>query len=349
MGWVCCVTRKPDFFIVGAPKCGTTALTQYLSAHPDIFMARKEMHHFGNDLHFGAQFYRRDAAAYLAEFQEWQNQARAGEASVWYLYSKTAAAEIKAFNPDARVIIMLREPVDMLHSLFYQFRFDGNEPLDNFERALAAEGDRHEGRRIGRQTYLVQGLFYRETIRFAEQVKRYFDAFGRDRVHIVLYDDLIADVAGVYRRTLEFLEVDARFGPDNFKAVNNNKFIRNRMLRALFNDRFVRSTILAIRPCLPRPIFSGMQKLDAALRGLNSRAAKRPPLSTEFQRQLRAEFAREVDRLGELLGRDLSHWHHGRRTPAEPCRPSPSKACLPEQLLLQTAADHPVATLKSQT
>src|SRR5579859_908594 len=139
-------TVRPNFFIVGAPKCGTTALNHYLSAHPEIFMAKKEMHHFGADLKFGPQFFRRDRAEYLAEFAGGQGRKRVGESSVWYLFSREAAAELKAFNPEARVIIMLREPVAMLHSLFHQFRADGNEPLLVFEEALAAEKEGRERR-----------------------------------------------------------------------------------------------------------------------------------------------------------------------------------------------------------
>src|SRR5262249_13384323 len=91
---------RPDFFIVGAPRSGTTAMAQFLSGHPDIFMARKEMHVFGADLRFGRRFYRRDLPTYLAEFRG-HGRRRAGEASVWYLFSAQAAAEIKRFNPEA--------------------------------------------------------------------------------------------------------------------------------------------------------------------------------------------------------------------------------------------------------
>jgi hypothetical protein len=162
--------RKPDFFIVGAPKCGTTALNDYLAAHSDIYMARKEMHLFGSDLRFGSQFYRRDADAYLAELDTWSGQRLIGEASVWYLFSKLAASEMKAFNPEARVIIMLREPAEMLCSLYCQFLLDGNEDLPSFEEALAAEPERRAGKRMGRQTYLAQALDYRATARYTEQV-----------------------------------------------------------------------------------------------------------------------------------------------------------------------------------
>ncbi|HTV62296.1 MAG TPA: sulfotransferase, partial [Verrucomicrobiae bacterium] len=88
---------------MGAPKSGTTAFAHYLKAHPEVFMAKKEMHFFGSDLRFGPQFYRRDREAYLAEFEGGKGRTWVGEASVWYLFSRQAAAEIKAFNPAARI------------------------------------------------------------------------------------------------------------------------------------------------------------------------------------------------------------------------------------------------------
>src|SRR5215831_7215316 len=121
--------KRPDFFIVGAPRCGTTAMGQFLAAHPDIFMSRKEMHVFGKDLHFGKRFYRRSLETYVSEFAGADAKKRAGEGSVWHLFSTQAAAEIKAFNPEARIIIMLRDPVEMMFSLYHEFRWDGNEHL----------------------------------------------------------------------------------------------------------------------------------------------------------------------------------------------------------------------------
>ena len=156
--------RRPDFFIVGAPKCGTTAMVRYLATHPDVFVARKEMHFFGKDLQFGHQFYRRAEKAYMAEFEKWEGQRRGGEGSVWYPSSKLAAAEIKAFNPDARIIIMLREPVEMLYSLYSTFCWDGNEQLPTFEEAVTAESDRRAGRNIPRRTYFAAGLLYHEVV-----------------------------------------------------------------------------------------------------------------------------------------------------------------------------------------
>lgn len=318
--------RRPDVFIVGAPKCGTTAMAQYLEAHPDIYMARKEMNVFGADLRFGAQFYRRDLPAYLAEFAARNGESRAGEASVWYLFSRQAAAEIKAFNPEARIIIMLREPAEMLYSLYYQFRFDGNEHLPSFEEALAAEDERRAGRRLSRQAYFAQGLIYRETARYTEQVRRYLDAFGRDRVHVIIYDDFAADVGAAYRGTLDFLGLDSTLMPADFGVINGNKSVKNPALRAVLGDPLLRATALAIARKMPRPVFDALHDIERRLWKLNTRAEKRPPLAADLRAALQQEFAPEVTRLSELLGRDLTSWSRSQpaRSSARATRPNPA-------------------------
>ncbi len=198
----------------------------------------------------------------------------------------------------------------MLHSLYYTFRWDGNEHLPTFADALEAQEDRRAGRRITRQTYFAPCLFYREAVRYTEQVRRYFNVFGRDRVHVIIYEDFAANVAATCRRTLEFLEVDTTEIQDDFKPVNANKFVKSRVLRALLSDRLVRSSVLAIRPWLPRGVFKAMQKVDARIRKLNSRHGGRPTLAPDLCQQLKREFAPEVERLSILLERDLSHWSH---------------------------------------
>jgi Sulfotransferase domain len=302
------VIRKPDVFIVGAPKCGTTAMDRYLATHPDVFMARKEMHHFGADLRFGSQFYRRDSHDYLREFEGWNGQSRLGEASVWYLFSKHAAEEIKAFNPDSRIIIMLREPSEMMHALYWTFRFDANEHLPTFAEALAAEDERRAGGRRSSRTYFAQGLVYRDAPRYTEQVSRYFEVFGRERVHVLIYDDFAADTRAAYLRTLDFLEVDSTHTRAEFGKINVNQDVKSSALRAVLRNRLLCSTVLAVRPWLPRPIFGILQRVEAALRTSNRRPAERPSMAPELRRQLQREFAPEVERLSKLLGRDLTAW-----------------------------------------
>lgn len=302
------VVKKPDLFIVGAPKCGTTAMAAYLGAHPQIYMGKKEMHVFGSDLHFGMQFYRRALPAYLKEFKDHKGARHAGDASVWHLLSSNAAREIHAFNPASRIIVMLREPVEMLYSLYHQFRFDGNEHLPTFEQALAAEKERRAGRNVSRQTYFAQGLVYRDAVRYAEQVQRYLDMFGSERVQVILYDDFAADTAAVYRETLEFLQVDCPRMLPNFKVINGSKNMKHPGLQAVLRDPLVRTTMMSMYPWMPRPVFNALQQVEARILRANTFTVKPPPMPSQLRAKLKAEFAPEVEKLSELLGRDLTHW-----------------------------------------
>ena len=136
--------KKPNFFIVGAPKCGTTSMNAYLKQHPDIFVPeRKELHYFGSDLAFQRDSFLEEA--YSKHFENWEDQKVGGEASAWYLYSERAAEEIHQFNSDAKIIIMLRNPADMVHAHHSQAMYVGGESITNFDEALDAE----EGRRNG--------------------------------------------------------------------------------------------------------------------------------------------------------------------------------------------------------
>src|SRR5262245_27125154 len=126
------IRRQPDVFIVGAPRCGTTAMWQYLGDHPDVYMSpRKEPWFFCRDLRFSDPI-PRTLDAYLANFAEAREQARVGEASAWYLYSREAATAIKAFSPAARIIVMLRDPVAVMHSLHDLHVYAGTEDIADF-------------------------------------------------------------------------------------------------------------------------------------------------------------------------------------------------------------------------
>ncbi len=297
--------KRPNFLIVGAPKCGTTAMNTYLSEHPEIFIPDiKEVHFFGRDLDItkGAL---RDEAAYLALFQDAKDEKRLGEASVWYLCSRTAAQEIYDFNPDAKIIIMLRNPAEMLYSQHSQFLYNGNEDIEDFREALAAEPERKAGKRVPKSAHLVEGLFYSETVRYAEQIERYFGRFGRDNVHIILYEDFRADLPGTYRNLLRFLGVSGDFLPE-FAVVNPNKRARSAVLRD-----FVQSPPESIKR-LSRVFFprSLRQRVMKGLDQANVRYEVRAPLDPELKGELERRFSPEVEKLEQLLGRKLP-WEKG--------------------------------------
>ncbi len=236
----------------------------------------------------------------------------AATSSVWYLWSRLAAGEIHEYNPNAQIIAMIRNPVDMLLSLHSQYLYDEIEVLEDFAEALTAEAARRAGRRIPPNNGpWPWRLFYREVVRFQGQLERYVTAFGRDQVHVVLYDDLTADPGSTYRAVLEFLEVEPTFAPA-FEVVNPNKRIRSRWLQHMVWDIADPSSSIRRIGTYLIPVHAArstmLQRGVPALKRINTSVTRRPPLAPEFRATLTAELAQDIRTLGEVIGRDLSHW-----------------------------------------
>lgn len=294
--------KRPDFFIVGAFKAGTTALYEYLRPHPQVFMSvPKEPMYFGADL--TPRYRRMTEAEYLDLFKAARPDQHAGEASPWYLASTSAAAEIRAFEPSARAVIMLRNPVDVMYSQHSQLVFNRREDLTDFADALAAEDDRRAGRRLPTGAIRPEALFYRHSVGFAEQVARYLDVFGRDALHFVVFDDLVADPRAVYRGVLEFLGVDPTFEVD-LSLYNPSRAARSgRLQEAVFNPPGPLRALVGRLRRLPIA-----HRLRDAMVSANSRPTARQPMDPGLRRQLTTEFTPQVAELGLLIGRDLSTW-----------------------------------------
>ncbi|NJP07931.1 MAG: sulfotransferase domain-containing protein, partial [Chloroflexaceae bacterium] len=291
----------PDFLIVGAPKCGTTAMWHYLRQHPQIVMPDfKEPHFFGSDLPIQRSITSPDA--YQALFQPASGQI-CGESSTWYLYSQTAAREIQSINPHARIIAMLRNPIDFMYSLHNQALHEGVENIDDFAIALAAEPDRKVGKRLPPRYVPLQELLYSEVAHFSTQVQRYLGVFGPEQVHLIIYDDFQRHTGRVFQQTLAFLGVDDTFQTE-FLIVNASKQPRSKTMRSLITCPPAPVRTIA-RATMPQPF---RQWLQATMNRLNTRYQPRPPMDAELRRRLQQQFAPEVAQLGALLGRDLSHW-----------------------------------------
>ncbi len=294
--------KRPDTFIVVTFKAGTSTMWRELKQHPQVFMSEvKEPMYFGQDL--SARYRRMTEEEYLALFKDARADQRAGEASPWYLYSTESAREIRDFSPEARIIVMLRNPVDVMYSQHSQLVYNLREDLTDFAAALAAEDDRAAGKRIPEDALRPEALLYRKSVRFPEQVSRYLDCFGRERVHFIVFEDLAADPAGVYRSTLEFLGVDASFQIDH-RVENANRAPRSRLVQRLIfaPPRPVRSIYGRLRS------MPAMHRLRDRIARSNVESVKRAPMDPELRRQLTIEFAPQVRELGALIGRDLSAW-----------------------------------------
>ncbi|HEY2571694.1 MAG TPA: sulfotransferase [Solirubrobacteraceae bacterium] len=298
--------RLPDFFIVGHPKCGTTALYQMLRSHPQIYMPdAKETRFFAPELHPGSHASRlhpETIEQYLALFQDAEDLQRAGEASPSYLRSHTAAARIAELAPDARIIAILREPADFLRSLHMELLRDHVEPEPDLAKAIALE----EARSSEQARREAPGLVYSDYVHYADQLRRYRDAFGAERVLVLIYDDFRDDNEATVRRVLQFLGVDAQA---SFQSSDANPSVRVRSLRmyelarSLYMGRGPVARVLkaAVKALTPKRL-----RRDALLTFRRNVLLTKPrPADEQLTLQLRRRFKAEVVELSKYLDRDL--------------------------------------------
>jgi hypothetical protein len=289
-------TAGPNFFIVGAAKAGTTALHEWLAQHPDVFMSEvKEPCYFASDLGL-PQFWSSDLSRYLSLFTEGAGASVRGESTPSYLLSREAARRIHAFCPEARIVIVIRNPIDAIRSVFAEARKFGLEPERAFADALAAsDAGRPELERKPGGAW----LHYRDVVRYAEQVERYIREFPADQLYIALYDDLQTHPALISSEILNFLNVDAGIAP-RLERVNERRAFRSSTVQRLYMRPYSRG--------LPSDAPRRLMPLWRILRRANLAPVSDPPLEPGLHNDLVGDLGPDIARLGELLNRDLTQW-----------------------------------------
>lgn len=290
--------RKPDFFIVGGPKCGTTSLQEYLAAHRHIFMCTpKEPCYFDKDIPYPTS--PRDDTEYLKLFNDATEEHLAvGEASTNYLYSKVAVGNILEFNPDACFIVMVRNPIDMAASLHAQSVKTLDEDVLDFRAAWGLQDERREGRCLPRVCYQKDFILYGDFCRLGEQLERLYATVARDRVLVIVFDDLRDRPKETYQSALRFLGVPDD-GRNDFPVLNPNLTHRSEIVRQLA------TRLLVLRNRIP--VRKGFGLVRALIR-LNNRVGVRPSIAPDFRRELSRYFRPDVEKLSVLTGRDLTVW-----------------------------------------
>lgn len=303
--------RVPDFFIVGHPKSGTTALYEMLRRHPQIYMPDgKEPWFFATELQERTPPRPEGTAAtldeYLSLFTSARPEQRVGEATALYLWSRTAALRIADVQPGARIIAVLREPASFLRSLHLQFVQTYIETESDLRKALALEQERLQGRRVPRHTYWPQTLLYSEHVRYVEQLRRYHELFGAQRVLVLIYDDFRRENEATVRQVLRFLEVD---DAAPIAVVEANPTVRarsqrlNELVHAVSVGRGPVSLAVkaSVKAFTPRRLRRGAR--DVVQRRIVF-GEPQPP-DGELMLELRRRFRPEVVALSEYLDRDL--------------------------------------------
>jgi hypothetical protein len=296
---------KPNFVIAGAPKCGTTSLYMYLKAHPQVFFSRAEIYFFCDDLHFRQPILNEEQFLHLYKDVK-KTQAAAGEYSVWNLFSKAAPEKMKRLNPGMRVFILLRNPVEMVYALYNEMKFINQENANTFEEALSLQKARKKFIGIpARMLNPIEAFQYFDVGKYSEQVKRYQAIFPEEQLMIILFDDLKKQTELIYDQAVSFLHIDEKFQPD-FKKYNESKAVRYRWLQKWMTEP-PQWTKKAARVILPHESKARIALLNS-LWSMNARKQERKQLSAETMDLLKNEFREDVNKLSELLHRDLTHW-----------------------------------------
>lgn len=297
--------KRPNFFIVGAPKCGTTALCEYLREHPQIFISDpKEPHYFAEDMpHLR---YVKSLQQYLSLFSNAKDTHRAiGEGSVGYLYSNVALQGISEFAPDAKIIVMVRNPIDMVHSMHNQFVYAHWEDEPDFERAWDLQEERMNGKGIPSGCRVPSLLQYRNAGMLGSHITKLFDIIPKENVYIGVFDDLVQDPRGLYQSVIRFLGLDDD-GRVSFPKVNESKIYRSGMVAWVFNwlKPIMLPPVLLMRSKTGLDLLPLLRRTEVA----NMKQHLRPHMKEDMRARLANEFRNDVDILSNLLDRNLMHW-----------------------------------------
>ena len=286
---------KVDFFIVGAPKAGTTSLYHYLNEHPQIEMSsQKEPDYFSDaaiqeqGMYYGGN--RIDTEEkYNGLFNAQKKDIIFGEGSVSYLFYPTVAQDIKAYNPMAKIIIMLRDPIDRAFS-HYLMDYRLGLVSDTFEDIINKKS-KHKNAHLFYQQYIKVG-------EYATQLKRYFDVFDKENILLIDYEDFKSDVAGTVDLVYSFLKVSTEFSADLNKQHNTFAMPKNKLIRFVYSFVVIRNIFSFIFP----------KNIVKAVRLILFTKDKKPKLLEETRNQLKHYFSNDVRLLGNLMHKDYSKW-----------------------------------------
>ena len=304
--------KLPNFLIIGAAKGGTTSLYAYLRQHPQVFMSvPKEPTFFGNEGTDGLfngphdedrAYHSRvitNIGDYSALFRDVTHHKAIGEASVYSLYLPKAPEQIRKYVPNAVMFAVLRNPADRAYSAYLHVVRQAREPL-SFAAALLREPERIRLNWNPLWHFKAMGFYY-------EQVKRYYDLFGRDQVHVYLYEDFQKEPLAIIRQVLEILGVDSSFAPDMSRRFKKSYVPKHPAIERVLHQSKIKIQFAKQRwPKAIRWRARYLQHMIDRLAEPNRIAP--PPIPPEVRTSLLSEYHDDILRLGDLLRRDLSHW-----------------------------------------
>jgi hypothetical protein len=295
----------PSFFVIGAPRCGSTAVSDTLKANPNVsFSVPKETHFLQRARSDDLDGWRR---TYVDRYHPALNESHQamGDGSVSYIFNPEAIRRAVEFDPDARFIAVLRNPVEMIQSFHQRLLYLLDEDQEDFATAWSLQESRAQGRNIPRLCRDPRMLQYGEIGLFSQHLHKVFAEAGRERCLVLLFEDLADTPRDTYLDVLRFIGVDDD-GQTAFVRRRESAGFKLRWLqRLLMNppDWVLQRVQHMSLSNVPR-----LKRLRKKLKRLNKRPLSTPVLAPETREMIREHFATDVNALSTLLGRDLSHW-----------------------------------------
>ena len=299
--------RKTNLFIVGAAKCGTTSLFRYLEQLPEIFTTEpKEPRFFATDIPD-----RHRLIKYLENYENLYRTASANaaylvDASPAYMYSRNAAKEIHSYNPEAKIIVMLRPPVEAVHSVHAQYLWQCDEDIADFSKAWALSDARSNGKNLPKNCSNPLVVCYKVFALFSEQLERYYRFFKPEQIHVILLEDMQRDVENEFVKVLNFLGLKYNAGSVDFTARNPNTYHRSRWLMRVVRGKFAGYSL--IRDIAKALGLKSLKTIRSFVTRANTKVEKRRCLDKELHQEIVGHYAADVSRLERLISRDLKHW-----------------------------------------
>ncbi len=302
---------KPSLFIVGAPKCGTTAMASYLGNHPRVLMSvPKEPFFWSVDIPRNVHEL---GPTTLTAYEKMFSRSRkptatlGAEASTRYLRSRRAVDLIMEYNPEANIVAMIRNPVEIAYSFHMEQRAVFQEPEADFATAWAEQSWREGQRQIGMNPPGSDYILYKQVCLLGDQLTRLKASVSDEHLRIILFDDFRNDPGREYDAVLSLVGL-SRTGDEEFTQVNASHAHRFPWLhkKVLNPPRLLQPAVRAARL---RALRSESARLSSA-KASTSVAYRRPPLDAELRLEMIETFRPQVDILEDILQRDLSKWRH---------------------------------------
>ena len=302
--------KHPNFFVAGAPRCGTTALYTYLRSHPNIFLPEiKELHYFASDFPNIQKILFKSVDDYLQMFADAnEDHLAVGEISPLYIYSKVALKKIKEFNPAAKLIVIVRNPVEFVQSVHQLNLGLLREDEPDLAKAWDLQQVRSQGRRLPAGCREPELIMYGELGRFGEHLEKVYEVFPREQVLIILFHDFVKNPKQVYETILAFLDVPSDNRQD-FPPVNSNYEHRSKLLGKLIHPpQIIYKVYMKLISLFGMQFMRLVSQIYNRIETLNARRIPRSSIDPELHTRIQSYFRDDILKLSELIHRDLSAW-----------------------------------------